>query len=48
LWIALREQSIKETHGDIMTVQKNIAKTKKSIMAYFWWPGTDGQIDQHI
>ena len=45
---SLREQVIKETHGDIMTGHESNAKTQERILASYWWPGMDRQVKNHI
>ena len=45
---SLRAKVISETHADIMTGHESSRKTKERIMTSYWWPGMDGQIEDHI
>jgi hypothetical protein len=44
---SLREQTFKEMKGDIMIGHQSTSKTKE-ILASYWWPGMNSQIDQHV
>ena len=43
-----KEKIIKDTHGDLMTCQEIMNKTKERVMTSYWWPGMDSQIKKHI
>ena len=45
---SLQKKIITDTHGDMMTGHENTNKTKQRILASYWWPKMEGQIDAHI
>ena len=45
---SMRDKVISDTHGDLMSGHESTNKTKERILASYWWPGMDGQIESHI